>query len=1017
MRLYLDDCPDGTGCVNTDGGFTCVCPDGFVGDGTFCIEDLGCDPTCGADQLCVTGVEGHAPECICGPGSVDVDGTCTAVGGCSPENTIVVYHPETKSPTASARTYASRAHPPAPHNTRIPSDERRRQRSQRREPGGTLWAEGRCDDEGLLFTGLNVIAERNPRSLQGKDLCLHLVLDDVFVDLRFLDWGSGGEGRSGAFTYLREDPFPCVVNATCVETPDGVECVCDTDFIPEGDACVYDGPCDLTCGENASCVTDAFGPLCACDAGFQLDVESFACVDANECLGEPIVNFVHRADDPADCLTPSVCLNRSSAGGPIYNEVLQSPIARGCDDEVVGTEWATGTCDSAELSFGPFASVHGCSPPSLVGQDLCMRAVAEDEFFDIRFTDWGSGEERRSGEFAYLRSSASPCSRFATCENTVGAYACTCDEDFTGDGVDCVYDGPCDLDCGANGACEITPTGPICTCDPGYELDGTACVDIDECAGTVTVTLDTQSEDCVAPDVCLGRSIGGPLYNTLREPPGQNDACRSALPSGTEWALGTCAFVTETGGAFSSLLEAASCSGRNIGGSDFCMRLPSTGELIDFNFIEWNSLGAPVRTRYTRTRVSPCGVNETCTMSRAHARTCEGPLRHRRRGVHGGDVRRARLLDRRVHLRRRRGCDLRVPGGHRARHLWRVRLADRGTFFDERSGAFNDGDEALCLSPTTCLARNTTGPWYNPDFESGPGSVLEGVTPSGVSPYGYLFARGACDTPNLSFTTFDKLDRNPPALIYRELCLSNELTGERFDLMLTGWETGRRTSRRPSASRSVEDVTAPPAATGASAPPTARSLSPAHAGGHPRRRVGGDIQLCRQPVRARRRLLRHRRLRLRLPGRAGALREGSSRCRAGTASRRISASTAMTPARSHQPRRAAAGDNDHRPDGVRFRPGACDGTRWFDELFSSNVSELFTRLNLGIEDALACAQLVETGVEFEMRFTRYDNSSGGSIDSIDGSRGFIDEGPTGGAVAWERDAVYFGSSCGAPDAP
>ena len=112
-----------------------------------------------------------------------------------------------------------------------------------------------------------------------------------------------------------------------------------------------------------------------------------------------------------------------------------------------------------------------------------------------------------------------------------------------------------------------------------------------------------------------------------------------------------------------------------------------------------------------------------------------------------------------------------------------------------------------------------------------------------------------------------------------------------------------------------------------------------------------------------------------------------------------------------------AGDNDHRPDGVRFRPGACDGTRWFDELFSSNVGYSLFGFGLDAVDALACAQLVETGVEFEMRFTRYDDGTGGSIDSADGSRGFVDGGLTGGAVAWERDAVYFGSPCGTPDTP
>ena len=270
-----------------------------------------------------------------------------------------------------------------------------------------------------------------------------------------------------------------------------------------------------------------------------------------------------------------------------------------------------------------------------------------------------------------------------------------------------------------------------------------------------------------------------------------------------------------------------------------------------------------------------------------------------------------------------------------------------------------------------------------------------------MSPYGYLFARGACDTPNLSFTTFDKLDRNPPALIYRELCLSNELTGERFDLMLTGWKTGRPADFATTERFSIrwEDVTAPLCRDGrVCTPDSAESVSCACPAGTLADASGAcvDIDNCADnPC-----------------GLGGVCFDigddyacvcPDERVRFEKESFEVSDGDCVAPDiclnrddtgplyNASRETGGAAGDDDHRPDGVRFRPGACDGTRWFDELFSSNVIGLLSGLNFGFEEALACAQLVETGVEFEMRFTRYDDLSG-SIDSIDGSRGFIDEG-------------------------
>ena len=37
--MGLDNCDENARCDNTDGGFTCTCLDGFVGDGVMCTGE------------------------------------------------------------------------------------------------------------------------------------------------------------------------------------------------------------------------------------------------------------------------------------------------------------------------------------------------------------------------------------------------------------------------------------------------------------------------------------------------------------------------------------------------------------------------------------------------------------------------------------------------------------------------------------------------------------------------------------------------------------------------------------------------------------------------------------------------------------------------------------------------------------------------------------------------------------------------------------------------------------------
>jgi len=69
-------------------------------------------------------------------------------------------------------------------------------------PSDTEWAFGTTVDIGsLTFDNWEDTSGSNPPSLVNQDMVLHLITDDIYIEIKFLSWQSGGAG--GGFSYER----------------------------------------------------------------------------------------------------------------------------------------------------------------------------------------------------------------------------------------------------------------------------------------------------------------------------------------------------------------------------------------------------------------------------------------------------------------------------------------------------------------------------------------------------------------------------------------------------------------------------------------------------------------------------------------------------------------------------------------------------------------------------------------------------------------------------------------------
>jgi Tyrosine-protein kinase ephrin type A/B receptor-like len=82
-------------------------------------------------------------------------------------------------------------------------------------PAGTRWAFGTASERAsLTFRPWREAVSNNPPAMVGRDMVVHLISEDVYVDVRFTAWAQAS-GAGSRFSYVRSTEGPCGGPLTC----------------------------------------------------------------------------------------------------------------------------------------------------------------------------------------------------------------------------------------------------------------------------------------------------------------------------------------------------------------------------------------------------------------------------------------------------------------------------------------------------------------------------------------------------------------------------------------------------------------------------------------------------------------------------------------------------------------------------------------------------------------------------------------------------------------------------------
>lgn len=404
--LQLDACDDNATCTNTVGGYTCACLHGFMGDGFDCRDVNECTNVAACDPLATCVNLPGSFECICPDGYEGSGQVCRDINECDRGTAICA---DNAICTNEPGTY-------------------------------------RCDcAEG--FAGDGVVCDDMDECALNLDDC-SVRATCVNTDGSYLclcDEGYGGDGVTCAdLDECALGTDACDPRATCTNSEGSYRCACDFGYTGNGFVCADLDECALgldSCDQSALCVNTEGSYDCYCFPGYVGD--GFSCADVDECESGTV------------CHPDARCSN--TEGG----------YECACNAGFTGNGL---TCiDVNECGMG----TDDCHP-----QAICANTPGG---YECHCRNGYEGNGKSCVDIDECASALDMCDSIAFCTNTDGGYDCACPSGFTGDGFACEDVDECaaGIDaCHVAAICHNEPGTYRCECRFGFGGDGSVCVDV-----------------------------------------------------------------------------------------------------------------------------------------------------------------------------------------------------------------------------------------------------------------------------------------------------------------------------------------------------------------------------------------------------------------------------------------------------------------------------------------------------------------------------------------------------------
>jgi len=469
-------------------------------------------------------------------------------------------------------------------------------------PSDTEWAYGTTADlASLSFSTWHDWARSagSTPSIIGGDAVVHLISDDIYIDIKFSAWTSDGDG--GGFAYSRaKAPVVVTMNSNRV-----IYVIQGHSFADPGATAATSDGVPLSVTRTGSLDTNTVGEYTFTYAAFdgvgnvgiaQRLVRVVA--QLPQVWNRTAVRFAKSdyADqtqpENQDLITPAVSITRADSQG-LFNIINESGYGSGTPSD---TEWAFGsTSNYWDLTYRTWYDWYSRDPSGIIGRPAVLHLISEDIYLDITMTSWT--KSANGGGFSYERAGTV----FVTLAGMPSVSVLQGDA-YTDPGVTAVD--------GDGNPLEVVTNGVVDTSTPGvYEVSYIATNALGQAGmakryvGVVaqlpqvwdgpqaTFTkanyanwLLATNQDRISPSVWITRQDDQGLFNIKAE-----SRYSSSTPSDTEWAYGSISNIW--GLSFRNWHDWSRLRGDtdSIVGRDAVVHLISEDIYLPVKFLSWTS--------------------------------------------------------------------------------------------------------------------------------------------------------------------------------------------------------------------------------------------------------------------------------------------------------------------------------------------------------------------------------------------------------------------------------------------